>query len=158
MAHITIEYIILIPVLILQIFLLPYLAGVFMSYWATPSDTLALQDASSHIRSSIQQLYFFLNNPTVSSGTVTNTLGTPQYIGNQAYSGNATLISVDGSGSGKVLQLTLTLKGTTISTTTPIILGQNVQWSNSSFMSNSKSACINAYKDSNNTIWLSFRT
>lgn len=158
MAHITIEYIILIPVLILQIFLLPYLAGAFMSYWSTPCDTLALQDASSHIRSSIQQLYFFLNNPTVSSGTVTNNLGTPQYIGNHPYSGNATLVSTNGSGSGKVLQLTLTLKGTTISTTTPIILGQNVQWSNSSFMSNSNSTCINAYKDSNNTIWLSFRT
>jgi hypothetical protein len=158
MAHITIEYVILIPVLILQIFLLPYAANAFMNYWSTPNQTLALQDASSHIRSSIQQLYFFLNNPTVSTGTVTNSIGTPQYIGNHAYNGNATLISVSGSGSGKVLQLTLKLSGTTISTTSSIILGQNVQWSNSTFSSTSTSARINAYKDSNNTIWLSFRT
>jgi hypothetical protein len=158
MAHITIEYVILLPMLILQIFLLPYVAGIFMNYWSTSSETLALQDASSHISSSIQQLYFFLNNPSVSSGTVTNTLGTTHYISNHAYLGNATLISVAGSGSGKVLELTLHLKGTTIATTAPIVLGQNVQWSNSSFMSNSKSACINAYKDSNNVIWLSFRT
>ena len=158
MAHVTIEYVILIPVLILQIFLLPYVASAFMNYWSTSSQTLALQDASSHIRSSIQQLYFFLNNPSVSTGTVTNNMGTPQYIGNHAYIGNATLISVSGSGSGKVLELTLKLKGTTISTTSQIILGQNVQWSSSTFSSNSTSACINAFKDSNNTIWLSFRT
>ena len=147
---------ILIPVLILQIFLLPYAASAFMNHWSTTSETLALQDASSHIRSSIQQLYFFLNNPSVSSGTITNNLGTPQYIANHAYVGNATVVSV--SGSGKVLQLTLNLKGTTISSNTPITLGQNVQWSSSTFMSNSTTACINAFKDSNNTIWLSFRT
>jgi hypothetical protein len=158
MAHITIEYVILIPVLILQIFLLPYAASAYMSYWTTSSQTLALQDASSHIRSSIQQLYFFLNSQSVSSGTVTNNLGTPKNIGNHAYIGNATLISVSGSGSGKVLQLTLQLIGTTISTTSPITFGQNVQWSNSTFMSNSATTCISAYKDSNNTIWLSFRT
>src|ERR1700690_2371131 len=98
MAHITLEYLILIPILILQIFLLPYLASAFMNSWSTSNQTLALQDASSHIRSSIQQLYFFLNNPSVSTGTVTNNIGTPQYIGNHAYIGNATLISVSGSG------------------------------------------------------------
>ncbi len=111
MAHITIEYMILIPVLILQIFLLPYVASAFMSYWSTSSETLALQDASSHIRSSIQQLYFFLNNPSVSSGTVTNNLGTPQYIGNHAYSWKRYFDLRSGSGSGKVLQLTLTVEG-----------------------------------------------
>ena len=149
---------ILLPLLILQIFLLPYAASAFMNSWSISSETLALRDASTHISSSIQQLYFFLNNPSVSSGAVTNNLGTTHYIGNHAYMGNATLISVAGSGSGKVLQLTLQLKGTTISATSPVILGQNVQWLNSTFMSNSNSACINAYKDSNNIIWLSFRT
>jgi hypothetical protein len=158
MAHITIEYVILIPILILQIFLLPYFASAFMNYWSTSSQTLALQDANNHIRSSIQQLYFFLNNPSVSTGTVTNNIGTAHYIGNHAYVGNATLISVSGSGSGKVLELTLKLNGTAISTTSPIILGQNVQWSSSTFSSNSNSAYINAYKDSNNVIWLSFKT
>jgi hypothetical protein len=158
MAHITIEYVILLPMLILQIFLIPYAAGVFMNYWTTSSETLALHDASNHISSSIQQLYFFLNNPTVSAGTVTNNLGSTKYIGNHVYVGNATLISVSGSGSGKVLELTLKLNGTSISTTSPIILGQNVQWSSSTFSSNSNKACIIAYKDSNSTIWLSFRT
>jgi hypothetical protein len=160
MVNITIEYMILIPILILQIFLLPFAAGLFMNYWSTSSDTLALNDASTHLSSSIEQLYFFLNNPSVSSGTVTNNLGIPPYIGNYAYVGNATLISVSGSGSvsEKVLELILTLIGSTISTTTPVTLGENVQWLNSTFMSNSNSACINGYKESNNTILLSFGT
>ena len=158
MANITLEYMILIPILILQIFLLPFAAGLFMNYWSTSSNTLALNDASTHLSSSIEQLYFFLNNPSVSSGTVTNDLGIPQYIGNYAYIGNATLISVSGSGSGKVLELTLTLIGSTISTTTPVTLGENVQWLNSTFMSNSNVACITGQKESNNIILLSFGT
>ncbi|MGD0644242.1 MAG: hypothetical protein ABSA75_04990 [Candidatus Bathyarchaeia archaeon] len=159
MANITIEYMILVPFLILQIFLLPYATSIVMNYWSTSSETLALNDASIHIGTSIQQLYFFLNNPSVSSGTVTNDLGIPPYIGNNAYTGNATLTSVSGSGSGTVLKLTLQLKGKTISITSPFTLGQNARWStNSTFMSNSPSAYINAYKDSNNTIWLSFNS
>lgn len=156
MANITIEYMILIPILILQIFLLPYAAGIFMGSWTTSSNTLALNDACAHVSSSIGQLYFFLNNPSLSSGTVTNNLNIPQYIGNYAYSGNATLISVSGSSSEAVLELTLTLIGSTISTTTPVTLGQNVQWLNSTFTSNSNNACITGQKDSNNTILLSF--
>ena len=158
MANITIEYMILIPILILQIFLLPFAAGLFMNYWSTSSDTLALNETSTHIGSSIEQLYFFLNNPSVSSGTVTNDVGIPSYIGNYAYIGSATLISVSGSGSGKVLELTLKLIGSTISTTTPVTLGENVQWVNSTFMSNSNSPCINGYKNNNNIICLSFGT
>ena len=158
MANITIEYMILIPILILQIFLLPYAAGLFMNYWSTSSNTLALNDASIHLSSSIEQLYFFLNNTSVSSGTVTNNLGVPQYVGNYAYVGTATLNSVSGSGSEKVLELTLTLIGSPISITTPVTLGENVQWLNSTFMSNSNSACINGHKESDNTILLSFGT
>ncbi|HYA77224.1 MAG TPA: hypothetical protein VEF91_00750 [Verrucomicrobiae bacterium] len=156
MANITIEYMILIPILILQIFLLPFAAGIFMSYWTTSSDTLALNDASAHISASIGQLYLFLNNPSVSTGTVTNNLNLPSYIGNYAYNGTATLASVSGSGSETVLELTLTLVGTTISTTTPVTLGQNVQWMNSTFASNTNNAGITGQKDSNDTILLSF--
>jgi hypothetical protein len=155
MAHIAIEYMILIPVLILQIFLLPYAASMIMNTWTTSIETASLQDACSHLGSSIQQLYFFLNNPSLSSGTVTNDMDLPRYINNYAYIGNATLISV--SGSGSILQLSLKFMGNTISTTSPVTLGPNARWLNSTFMSNSTNPLINAYKDSNNTIWLSFK-
>lgn len=156
MAHITVEYMILIPILILQIFLLPYVAGIFMNYWTTSSDTIALNDACAHIRASIGQLYLFLNNPSVSSGTVTNDLDLSAYIGNYAYIGNGTLMSVSGSGSGEILELNLSLIGSSISTSAPVTLGENVQWVNSTFMSNSNVACITGQKESNNTILLSF--
>ena len=156
MAHTTIEYMILIPVLILQIFLLPCVASAFTNSWSTSSQTIALQENNSNLSSAIQQLYYFLNSPTVSSGTVTSNLGVSPYVGNLAYVGNASVVS--SSGSSKVLKLTLTLVGSHTSTSTLVTLGSNIQWLNSSFTSNSAKACISAYKDSNSTIWLSFRT
>ncbi len=158
MANVTIQYMILIPLLILQIFLLPYAANAIMGYWSTSSETIALQDATSHLGSSIQQLYFFLSGTSVSSGAVTSNPDIPAYIGNHAYVGNATLTSASDPSSGQLLHLTINLTGSKISTTSTVPLGQNVQWLNSTFMSNSTNACINGYKDSNNTIWLSFKT
>ena len=158
MANITIEYMILVPLLILQIFLLPYATSLIMSSWSTSSETLALQDASSRVGSSIQQLYYFVNHATIPSGNVTSSMNIPRFINNYAYTGNATLTSVvSGPSSSKVLKLTLKFMGNSIFVTSPVNLGQNVQWnSSSSFMSNSTTACIQAYKDSNNVIWLSF--
>jgi hypothetical protein len=157
MANITIEYMILIPVLIMLIFLLPYATSLIMSSWSTSSETLALQDASSQVESSIQQLYFFLNHATIPSGNVTSSLNIPRFINNYAYTGSATLTSVvSGSSSSKVLKLTLKLIGSSIFVTSLVNLGQNVNWTASAFMSNSTTACIQASKDSNNSITLSF--
>jgi len=157
MANITIEYMILVPLLILQIFLLPYATSLIMSSWSTSSETLALQEACSRVGSSIQQLYFFMNHASIPSGNVTSSMNIPMFINNYAYTGNATLTSViSGSSSSKVLKLTLKFMGNSIFVTSPVTLGQNVQWQSSSFMSNSTTACIQAYKDSSNVIWLSF--
>jgi hypothetical protein len=151
MANITIEYVILVPLLILQIFLLPYATSLIMSSWSTSSETLALQDASSRVGSSIQQLYFFLNQTSIPSGNVTSSMNIPRFINNYAYTGKATLPS-----SSSVLQLTLKFMGNSISVTSPVNLGQNVKWQSSSFKSNSTTACIQACKYSNNTILLYF--
>jgi hypothetical protein len=148
---------ILVPLLIMLIFLLPYASSMVMSNWYVSTETLALQDVCSRVGSSIQQLYFFLNHASVPSTNVTSRMNIPMSIDNYLYNGNATLMSVvSGSSSSKVLQLTLFM-GNSISVTSPISLGQNVQWvSSSSFMSNSTTACIQAYKDNNSIIWLSF--
>jgi hypothetical protein len=158
MANITIEYMILIPLLILQIFLLPYAASAMMSCWTTSSETITLQDAASHLGSSIQQFYLFVNNPALSSTTVTNSLGVPAYINGKAYIGKASLAPVSGSGSEQVLNLTLSLTGSSISTYSIVDLGQNAKWkpSGTTFMSNAPSPCINALKYSNGTILLYF--
>ena len=144
MAHVTIEYVIMIPLLILQIFLLPYAASLIMNGWVDSRRTLALQETASHLGSSIQQTYLSLNYTTISAATVTNKLDVPLFIEGYAYTATATLKSAVGS---KVLELTLTFKGVQTSATAAVTLGQNVDWRDSTFMSNSTSACLHADKD-----------
>ncbi|MGB9676071.1 MAG: hypothetical protein ACPL0C_02655 [Candidatus Bathyarchaeales archaeon] len=148
MAHIAIEYVIMVPVLILQIFLLPLTTNWIMSMWTDNRRTLALQDAASHLGSTIQQLYFTLNEGEILNGTVTLKSPVPPLIDSFPYVGNATLrTALDPIlNSSKILELTLTLQtlGTTVHTL--VILGQNVEWQNSTFVSNSLNAGIKAEK------------
>ena len=157
MAHVTIEYIIMVPLLILQIFLFPFAASVAMNSWVDSRRTLTLQETASHLGSSIQQTYLSLNYTTISAANVTNKLDVPPFIEGYAYTGTATLRTVtDPAPGSKVLELTLKFKGVEISTTTTVTLGQNVEWKDSTFMSNSTSTCLQAEKYGNGTIKLSF--
>jgi hypothetical protein len=155
-AHVTIEYVILVPLLILQIFLFPFAASIAMNSWVDSRRTLALQETASHLSSSIQQTYLSLNHTTISAATVTNKLDIPPFIEGYAYTGTATLREL--SSGSKVLELTLRFKGVEISTTATVTLGQNVEWQDSTFMSNSTSACLQAEKYSNGAIELSFES
>jgi len=71
MGHVTIEYMIMLPILILQIFLFPLTANWLMNIWVDSRRTLALQDVAGHLGSTIQQLYFSLNHETISNGKAT---------------------------------------------------------------------------------------
>jgi len=158
MPHITIEYIIMLPVLILQIFLFPLSASWLMNVWVDSRRTIALQEVASHLGSSIQQVYFSLNHTTILAGTVTQKVDVPSFIEDYPYTGNATLKSVldPALKSSKVLEITLRLGtvGTTVKTS--VILGQDVMWRESIFVSNSTNACIIAEKFANGTVCLSF--
>lgn len=157
MTHITIEYVIMIPVLIMQIILFPLTTSWLMNVWVDSRRTLALQDAASHLGSTIQQLYFSLNHETISAGTATYSPGLPPFIEDYNYIGNATLRKVSASAdSSKVLSITLTLARTKIIVTTLVILGSNVLWQPSVFVSNSTNALVSAEKLSNGTIRLYF--
>lgn len=158
MTHVTIEYMIMIPILIMQIFLFPLTASWLMNIWVDSRRTLALQDAASHLGSTIQQLYFSLNHETISAGTATYLPGLPPFIENHHYIGNATLQTVLDPmlNSSKVLELMLTLATTGTKVTTSVILGPNVLWQASIFMSNSTNACVSAEKFPNGTICLRF--
>ena len=158
--QITIEYMIMIPILILQIFLFPFTASLIMNTWVTSRESLALQEAASHLGSSIQQVYFSLNHDSISAGTLTSKSNIPPFIENYPYVGNASLAtSLDSSlNSTKVLGITLNLIGAGVSTSTSVTLGQNVVWQNSTFLSNSTGAGIIAHKYPNGTIQLSFGT
>lgn len=148
----------MIPILILQIFLFPFTASWLMNIWVDSRRTLTLQDAASHLGSTIQQLYFSLNHETISAGTATYSPGLPPFIENHHYTGTATLrtVSDPAQNSSKVLELTLALVTTRTTATTSVILGPNISWHESTFLSNSTNACVSAEKFPNGTICLYF--
>jgi len=151
LPQITIEYMIMIPILIMQIFLFPLTAGWIMNTWVDSRRTLALQETASHLGSSIQQIYASLNHATISEGNVTNKLDVPPFIEGYAYSGTATLRTL-GANSSQVLDITLSLMGANIEAMSSVTLGQNVEWTQSSILnSNSSLAGINAQKYWNGT-------
>jgi hypothetical protein len=158
MVQITIEYMIMIPILILQIFLFPLTAGWIMTTWVDSRQTLALQETASHLGSSVHQVYSALNHESISAGTVTNRLEVPPFIEGYAYKGNASLrASNPAPNSSQVLDITLRFMGGHIESTTSVTLGQNVAWdSDSEFMSNSSFASIIAEKMLNGTILMYF--
>ena len=156
MPQITIEYMIMIPMLIMQIFLFPLTAGWIMTTWTDSRQTLALQEAASHIGSSVHQVYSALNHESISAGTVTNSLEIPPFIEGYAYEGNASLRdSVPDS--SQFLDISLRFIGGRIEVTTSVTLGSNVLWdTDSEFMSNSTYASLVAEKLSNGTILMYF--
>jgi len=159
MASITIEYMIMIPLLILQIFLFPYAASMIMDGWVDGRRTLVLQETASNLGSSISQLYSSLNHDTISTGTVTHLLELPMFIEGYSYTAEGTLKSAldSQSNSTQILEITLTLNGANIASTASITLGPNVAWVEESLLnSNSTSVGIIGEKLPDKTIQLSF--
>jgi len=158
LAHITIEYVIMLPILIMQIFLFPLTAGWLMDVWVNSRRTLALQETADNLGSSLQQMYFTLNHVTIPAGTITQKANVPPFIETYPYTGNCTLITVlsPPANSSKILKLMLKMStvGTTVSTS--VVLGPNVQWLGSIFRSNSTAAAIRANKLSSGVVQLSF--
>jgi len=157
MPHVTIEYVIMVPVLLMQVFLFPLAAAWLMNIWIDSRRTLAVQEVAGHLGSTIQQLYFSLNHGTMSSGKATYSPGLPPYIEDCPYYANGTLRSVSSQqGAAKVLDLMVRLISTKISVTTTVMLGYNVQWQASTFMSNSTHAAVSALKLADGNITLYF--
>jgi hypothetical protein len=158
MPHVTMEYMIMMPVMILQIFLFPIVANMLMNTWVDQRRTLVLQEITGSLGSTIQQLYSSLHHYTIPSGNVTYSPGLPPFIENICYTGSVTLLagSASTSNSSIILKLTTTLVGTSDSATTTVVLGSNVLWKQSNFVSNSTNASVDAEKFLNGTILLWF--
>jgi hypothetical protein len=157
MVQITIEYMIMIPILIMQIFLFPLTAGWIMNTWVDSRQTLALQETASHVGSTIQQVYSALNHESIATCTVNVSLPVTPFIEGYAYRGNASLREDIALNSSQILDITLRFMGGSIETTASVTLGSNVLWdSNSEFMSNSTYASLNADKMQDGTILLFF--
>ncbi len=155
MAHITIEYMIFIPVLIAQIFLFPLTATIIMNSWEDSRQVLELQQTAGNLGSSIQQLYYTMNRDTVSEGTMRIILSVPSFIDGRVYTTILSHVTASET-SYEIMNVTLRLVGTTSQASTLVTLGPNVDWQeNMSFNSTAHSISVVANKTAN-SIWLSF--
>ena len=154
MPSIALEYMIMIPILIAQIFIFPFTASVIMNTWTDSRMTIELQETAGHLSSSIQQLYSSINHESMASGSMSITLDMPPLIEGHAYT---TILShvTQLDTTYKIMNVTLKLSGTKDQTSTIVTLGQNVGWQdNLSFNSGAQPVTLNADKSSN-SIWIS---
>ncbi|PVX25857.1 MAG: hypothetical protein CW691_03300 [Candidatus Bathyarchaeum sp.] len=151
----TIEYVILIPLLFTQIIVFPFVASTMTSSWQDSQRDIQLQDAANHLASTIQQFYLTVNRDEILVGTVTQASTLPVTIGSYPYNATGSL-SEPADGSAKVLTVTLTLDTVDNNVTAAAMLGPNVKWIDSTLRSNSVDASVNVQKFSNGTLVFSF--
>ena len=156
MPHVAIEYVIMVPILIAQLFLFPLAANVLTSIYVESTRRLVVETAASRLASSIQQLYFSLNHESVPPGTVTYDPGLPRYVDSYHYVARGQLTSIREGGATR-LNITLTVVGLNIKVTAYATLGPNVSWDAASvFVSNSTEACIEVTKNSSGFFFFRF--
>lgn len=146
--QITVEYMIMIPVMILQIFLFPYVAVLIMDNWNDSRQTLELQETAGQLGSTIQQMYYTINRASVSSGSASMKidLDIPRAIENLPYTVTLTNVA-DLDSSYRVMNITLRFSGSLVSTSTLVTLGDNVNWAdNLAFNSATEGLCLIATK------------
>jgi len=155
--HITIEHVILVPLLFLQMIVFPFVASTMTSNWTNSQRDSALKDAANHLASTIQQLYLSLNRREISAGNVTQASTLPPTIDSYSYTAVGLLTSPLDSNSSKILALSLTLEKVRNTATANAVLGPNVLWTQGSiFNSTSSDASIKVQKFTNGTLLFSF--
>ena len=157
MPHITIEYVILVPVLFAQILVFPLAASIMTSSWADVRREAALEGAASHLASTIQQLYLSVNRDEIVAGNITQASTLPPTIESYPYTATGNLGAPLGSSSSRVLTLSLRLEEAGNTVTATALLGPNAKWNGGTFRSNSPDASIKVQKLVNGTLLFSFQ-
>ena len=157
MVNVVLEYVLMLPVLLVITATFIPLTTFLATSWATQRIQTRLQDTSRQLADTIGQLYFSMNQSQIAPGTVSQTSSVPTNIENYIYTGTGSLSSAAGPNSVKILVINLSIQGGRITATTPIPLGVNVRWTPTTFVSNSPTAAILLQKFSNGTIAISFR-
>ena len=153
MPHVSLEYVIMVPILIVQVILIPVATGWMMDVWVSRRRENELRDVASHMGTTIQQLYFSLNREEIIAGTTTQTPEVPPSIEFLPYYITASSQKYENS---TLIDLNLALTGTDITVMTRVTLGPNVLWQDSTFLSNSTNPCVIVEKFSNGTLSFSF--
>ncbi len=154
----TIEYVILIPLLFTQVIVFPFVANVITSNWQDSQRNATLQETADHLASTVQQLYLTVNREEILASTITHTLHISPAIDSHSYTAVGSLSSPSDPNSTRILTVTLTLDELGNTATAVAVLGSNVQWTESTLQSNSTDASINVQKlgDEAHTIIFSF--
>lgn len=141
----------MVPVLILEIFLFPFVATVIMDNWMDAQRNLELQDIAGNIGSSIQQLYYTISRAD-DSGTMQLNLDIPQSVNQYAYTvtfGQAPQVDT----SYKVMNVTLQFISAEGSSSSLVTLGNDIVWQNNlSFNSTTPSLSFVATKSGGNVV------
>jgi len=153
MPHVGMEYAIMVPVLIMQVVLLPLSTSWIMANWTNSRMQVELQDAADNVGSTIEQLYLSLNRNDVLPGTIRKSSNVPTTIESYIYSATGALKTAN---STKILNLFFTLQGTRTTANSSVTLGPNVAWQSSVFMSNSTTAFVKVQKASSGLLTFSF--
>lgn len=149
----SLEYVIMVPILIVQVILIPVATGWIMDVWGSRRRENELRDVASHMGTIIQQLYFSLNREEIVMGTTTQIPEVPSSIEFLPYNITASSQKFENS---TIIDLNLALTGTDITVMTRATLGPNVLWQESTFLSSSANACVLVEKFSNGTLRFSF--
>lgn len=153
MPHVSMEYVIMVPVLLVQVILIPMAAGWIVDVWVVRRQEIALQDVASHMGTTIQQLYFSLGTEQVGPGISTHSPELPPFIESIPYVITASDSEV---GNSTIIDLYLALMGTGTTATSKVIVGPDVLWQQSTFLSNATSPSIIVEKFPNGTLSFSF--
>lgn len=157
MPHVTIEHVILIPLLFIQIIVFPLAASIMTSNWADSLRDTALKNAANNLAGTIQQLYLSVDQEEILAGNVTQASTLPPTIESHLYTAVGSLSTSADSNSSKILTLSLTLERFRNTATANAVLGPNVLWEEESVLqSNSPDASINVQKFANGTLLFSF--
>ena len=156
MPSVTIEYVIMIPLLFTQVIVFPLVASTMTSNWQNSQRDIELQDAADHLASTIQQLYLTINSNDVLTCNVTQASTVPITVWSYPYTATASLSEPPDPDATKILTVTLTLDDVENTVTAQAVLGPNVQWTESTFRSTSTDASINVQKFTNGNLIFSF--
>ena len=143
----------MLPVLIMQVVLLPLSTSWIMSNWSNSRMQVELQDAANYVGSTVEQLYLSLNRNDTLPGTMTKLFDVPTMIESHIYFATGSLRSAS---STKILNLYFALQGTSVRANSSVTLGPNVAWQSSTFKSNATNGFIRVVKASSGLLTFSF--
>jgi len=156
LTSVTIEYVIMIPLLLTQVIIFPFVASTMTSNWQNSQRNVELQDTADHLASTIQQLYLTINSQDVLACNVTQASTLPLTVASYPFTATGSLNNPPDHGATKILRVTLTMDDVGNTASANAVLGPNVQWTESTFRSTSSDASIIVTKFSNGTLSFSF--